>query len=45
MLRHHLNERRGDYNEIIVDTRRWEYNMPDTVMAIFWLDGAGYSHG
>ena len=37
MLGHHMRSRRSAYNEVIVDTRSWRPNLPDTVMAIFFL--------
>ena len=41
MLRHHLNDgqRRLAYNEVVIDTRNWIAELPQTVMAIFWLIG------
>ena len=37
MLRHHRNERRDQYNEIVVGTESWKDSLPNIVMAIFWL--------
>lgn len=37
MLLHHRNERSLQYNEVIVNTASWERNLPDMVMAVFWL--------
>lgn len=45
MLRHHRNERRFDYNEVIVDTKSWQTNLPELVMAVFFLDRPGMSNG
>ena len=43
MLHHHHNERPFEYNEIVVDTRTWASNLPEFVVAFFFLRRPGLS--
>ena len=44
MLRHHLG-RSNEYNEVVIDTRSWIPNLPDTLMAIFFIISPELSQG
>ena len=44
MLRHHLG-RSNEYNEVVIDTRSWIPNRPDTLMAIFFIISPELSQG
>ena len=37
MLRHHLDSRASQYNEVVVDTRAYTDNLPASVLAFFFL--------
>lgn len=37
MLRHHLNSGANAYNEVVIDTRSYDSNLPESVLAIFFL--------
>ena len=37
MLRMHLHHRSMSYNEVVVDTNSWTPNLPDSLLAVFFL--------
>ena len=37
MLRHHLDSRAQEYNEVVVDAARWVPFLPDSLLAFFFL--------
>lgn len=42
MLQHHLNSRADQYNEVVVDTRNYEANLPEALLAFFFVEqGSG----
>ena len=42
MLQRHLVHDPGSYNELIVDTRPWVPNLPETIAAFFFSIGRGF---
>lgn len=42
MLQRHLVHQPGSYNELIVDTRPLEPNLPDAIVAVFFSTGNGF---
>ena len=42
MLQRHLVHAPGAYNELIVDTRQWEPDLPEVVLAFFYSIGTGF---
>ena len=45
MLRHHLGSRAFQYNEVVVDPRSFTDNLPDSLLAFFFLASGGSSGG